>query len=347
MTMRPLLLHSRRQAGLSLIELMVALALDLVIVLAVASVFSRNSQFRNDIERGNEQLENGRYAMQTLTDDLEMAGYLSTFDPDSALALSGGNKLVVKSAALDPCDTTVANLALEMTYSIQAYDQGTDAPGCISDVKDDTDIVVVRRTSACEAGTAACPWTDGIYLQASQCQDDMDGSAEERYVMGAQGALNKTNYTCTGAAPARQYLVRIYFVAKNDQTNDGIPTLKRAELDEDGAMTIVPIAEGIDDLQLLYGIDGDGDGIPDAYTADPKTFNGCADTACELANSLNIVAVQVGLLARSTTTRNFHVDSKTYSYSNVTVGPIEDNYERRVFEGFVRVMNTASRREQT
>src|SRR3546814_6579575 len=65
--------------------------------------------------------------------------------------------------------------------------------------------------------------------------------------------------------------VHIYFLANNDKPGDGIHTLKRAELGAAG-FTIVPLVEGIDALQFEFGIDTNGDGNPDAYTADPDSY---------------------------------------------------------------------------
>ena len=74
-----------------------------------------------------------------------------------------------------------------------------------------------------------------------------------------------------------QFRTHIYFIANNDKPGDGIPTLKRAELGP-GAFTIVPLVEGVENLQLEYGLDTavPTTGTPAVYTADPNTYNGCA-----------------------------------------------------------------------
>jgi type IV pilus assembly protein PilW len=351
-----------RQSGLSLVELLIAITLDLVIVAAVAGVFIKNIKYRNDIERANVQLENGRYATQVISDDLELAGYLSTFDVDSALSMApplvtAGNHLPV--AVPNPCDGSVAAdgaVQLGMTYYIQPYDQGTGAPSCVtSDIKPNTDVVVIRRASACVAGSTDCDWVAGApYLQVAHCKTQLS-AASTRFQLGrVVASLNRQNQDCATLAESHQFLTRIYFIANNNNPGDGIPTLKRAELWDSDTLRIVPIAEGIEDLQLVYGLDDAGaDGVPDTYVSDVLTYVS-PDPLCapnnntptgSLCNMTDIMAVQVGVLARGLTVRPQYKDTKTYTVANVAEGPFNDGYERHAFDAFVKVMNPAVRRD--
>ncbi|MGH8561634.1 MAG: PilW family protein, partial [Nevskiales bacterium] len=64
-----------RQSGFSLVELMIAITLSLIILAALSAIFVTSSRARDEIARANQQIENGRYAMQILSDDLQLAGY--------------------------------------------------------------------------------------------------------------------------------------------------------------------------------------------------------------------------------------------------------------------------------
>src|SRR4029077_8957654 len=89
------------------------------------------------------------------------------------------------------------------------------------------------------------------------------------------GNLNLHQKDCATAALIYQFRTHIYFVANNDKPGDGIPTLKRAELGP-GAFSIVPLVEGVENLQLEYGLDTavPTTGSPAAYTAAPSSYNG-------------------------------------------------------------------------
>lgn len=67
----------RRQRGLTLIELMVAITISLFIMAALGSLLVSNTRARTELDRSSRQIENGRYAVQLLTQEIEQAGYFN------------------------------------------------------------------------------------------------------------------------------------------------------------------------------------------------------------------------------------------------------------------------------
>lgn len=335
------------QDGFSLVELMVAITIGLAIAGGMTAMFVNNSQSRSEIERANRQIENGRYATQVLTEDLRLAGFLGEFDP---------TVLTSPATKPDPCLTSLADLKSAMPLHVQGYDNGASL-SCLSDVRTGTDILVVRRVSTCTVGETNCdPASTGTpYFQASLCDNTTElGSVttSDHYALDTASAnLTRHKRDCTTLASQRRYRTHIYFIANNDNSGDGIPTLKRAELGASGggsAFTIVPLVEGIENMQIEYGIDSDSDGIPNSYTADPD--NGCVAAAC-VTNWRNVVSVKLNLLARNTEKSSGYTDTKTYSLgltangSSNTAGPFNDNYKRHAYESLVRLNNPAGRKE--
>src|SRR5215469_15015778 len=263
--------------GYTLIELMVSIVIGLIVLAALVTLFAGNSRQRGEIERANEQTENGRYALQLLSEDLRDAGYLGSFNPGN---VAGPNPQLVIPGAPPPnvCATDVPSLNSAMTLAVQGYDNGAVVPACLADVRAATDILVVRRASTCAVGTAGCDnqVAGDVYLQASGCNTEF--TAGTYYVLDSNlPSLNLTQKDCATPAPLYQYRTHIYFIANDDKANDGIPTLKRAELGA-GTFNIVPLVEGIDNLQVEYGLDTSvpTTGSPAVYTADPNSYNGCA-----------------------------------------------------------------------
>jgi type IV pilus assembly protein PilW len=347
-----------RNAGFSLAELMIAITVGMLITAGLAVVFSSNIQARGEVERANRQIENGRYAMQLLTEDIRLAGFLGELDPTS---------MVTPAAKPDPCATAVADLRAAMPIHVQGYDEASSIPSCLSDVRDATDILVVRRASSCIAGAADCDATSaGIpYFQASLCYpvagtaELASGNINTYFGLDTDTtALTLRKKNCTTLAALRRYLTHIYFIANNNTTGDGIPTLKRAELDTNGgsaAFKIVPLVEGIENLQVEYGIDTDAigsvnAGSPNAYTSNPDAYSACAAPAC-VEHWRSVVAVKVHLLARNTEKSVGHTDTKTYSLGLLadgtakSVGPFNDRYKRHVYQSSMRLSNPAGRRE--
>lgn len=347
--MQPEPTNGAHQRGYTIIELMVSITIGLLILASLVGLFAGNSRERAEIERANQQTENGRYALQVISDDLRNAGYLATFNPGT---VTGPNpQLQIPTALPNACATDLATLNSAITMAVQGYDNGTNAPACLpADLRAGTDVLVVRRASTCAVGTANCdPQVAGdVYLQASGCAAEF--SAGTYYALDFNiGNLTLHQKDCVTAAPLYQLRTHIYFIADNDKPGDGIPTLKRAELGP-GAFSIVPLVEGVENLQLEYGLDTSlpTTGTPAVYTADPNTYNACAPAVC-ISYWRNTVAVKVNVLSRNVTATQGFTDTKTYTLgltaggaANV-VGPFNDGYKRHTYTSVARLYNPAGR----
>ena len=147
-----------RMRGFSIIEFMIALTLSLIVLAALTAAFVSNSRSRTEIERANEQVESGRYALQILTDDLEVAGFYSHLNlsniADTALPdglpppATAGNPWTGKP---NPCSTAISGWNTGTTgldWAIKLFIQGYDSPSaldtdiddCVSDFKANTEI---------------------------------------------------------------------------------------------------------------------------------------------------------------------------------------------------------------
>lgn len=355
-----------RQGGFSLAELMIAVAIGLMILAGLAGVFSTTSKSRGEVERANRQIENGRYAMQLLTEDLKLAGYFGELDPAG---------LATPAAKPDACLIAVADLRTSMALHVQGYDNGDAAPSCLTDVRAGSDIMVIRRASTCVAGVGDCDaaTTGRPYFQTSLCNpSSVPGASAAPPELASTDvnnhfaidtdptALNLRTRKCltTEKAAVRRFVTHIYYVANNNTASDGIPTLKRAELggnEGSSAFTIVPLVEGIENIQFEYGIDTDapGDvngGSPNIYSADPDSYNSCLGVACNI-NWRSVVSVKLHVLARNTEKTTGYTDTKTYTLglnaigADETLGPFNDGYKRHVYQSSVRLNNPAGRRE--
>jgi type IV pilus assembly protein PilW len=342
-----------RQFGYTIIELMIAITISLIILASLVGIFANNSRTRAEIERANQQTENGRYALQLITDDLHNAGYFAEFNP---------GLLPTPGAKPDPCLTTVADLNSALPLAVQGYDNGAGAPTCLpADLRAGTDILVVRHASTCAVGSAGCDTNvaNAAYFQTSDCNNAAElgsGNVANFYRLDTNlASLTLHQKDCATLANLYQYRTNIYFVANNDNENpaDGIPTLKRAELGLTGTgntFSIVPLVEGIENLQIEYGLDISvpTSGTPAVYNANPDILAACVlPTSCWQ----NTVAAKIYVLARNTSTTQGYVDSKTYTLglkadgtvNTVGSSPFNDAYKRHAYESVVKLNNPAGR----
>jgi type IV pilus assembly protein PilW len=331
-------------------ELLIAMTIGLLILGGLSAMFVKNTRTQGEIEKANRQVENGRFALDLLVTDLRNAGYYAELDPTG---------LDNPAALPPPCATSVAELKAGLKLPVQGLDNDADGLSCLSDVRPGTDVLVVRRTSTCVADAPGCDplSAGGPYFQASLCNNatELDASDHGKWFAldTLSTAMDRHQRDCTSApgsgkpAAIRRYLTHIYYIANNNKAGDGIPTLKRVDLASDGGVitpVTVPLAEGIENLQLEYGIDlapASGDGVADQYSAAPDT----------VAHWMTVVAVKVNLLARNASPSQDYVDGKTYTLGlnadgtphNVTPGT-SDHYKRHLFQSLVALPNPAGRR---
>jgi type IV pilus assembly protein PilW len=351
MRTQPLSRASLRQTrGFTLIELMVGLTLGLIVLGVVTTVFVNVSSNRHDMERTGRQIENGRFAIQLLADDIVNAGYFGEFDPRDVGA---------PTIKPDPCSTSVVAMKDTVMMHVQGYAAGAAKPSCISDVRTGTAVVAIRRTGTCIAGDPNCDAVGAgqIYFQSTLCNAELTNPVvATRYIVAAKPASGPTafplhQHDCATVATLRAYVMHIYFVANNNEPGDGIPTLKRAELDASGGFSVVPLVEGIENLQFEYGLDTNGDSKPDDVSADPGTYTGCAADPCYIANWLNAMTVRIHLLSRATERSPGYTDTKTYPLglqvdsTQLVVGPFNDGFKRHAYTETIRMNNPAGRRE--
>lgn len=339
--------------GMSLVELLVAITIGMLIVAAMSLLFANSSRSRSETERASRNIENGRYAMDMLRGELQMAGYFAEFDPREMQTPP-----VLTAAVPDPCATSVTALNAAVGLHVQGYDNvGSSTLSCLNDVKVGTDVVVVRRAASCVLGSSGCAAlaSGAPAFQASSCGNatelgNSDVTAHYRLNTDTS-ALTLTKRDCTTVAATRRYLVRIYYIANNDRTGDGIPTLKYAELGA-GGFSASSLVQGVENLQLEYGLDTDGNGDADIYTTDPGLYLACStgsSPSC-VGRWASVVSVKAFVLSRSVDQSPGYVDGNTYVLGRKfngdpnAFGSLAAGYKRKVFQEVIRLQNPAGRR---
>jgi type IV pilus assembly protein PilW len=364
-----------RQTGLSLIELMVAVAISLVILAALVALFVNTSRSNREFARANSMIENGRLAVQVLENDVIHAGYWGTYVPDFDDQTTAAVPDDVPTAIPDPClaynpanwtDDYIDNL---IGMSIQVYDDATVCAGIVANLLAGTDVLIVRHLEPCIPGGPS-PNCDAVvagrlYFQSTLCTTDV----EDRVLDTAGFTLLQRD--CVTPAETRRFMSSIYYVRDFAVTaGDGIPTLMRSQFDLAGGVLehqpAVPLIEGIEGFRVELGVDdlsetgaavdfteavvwadpdtrttavNRGDGVPD------DAFLSCTTAApCSADALMNLTAVKFYVLARGRETSQGHTDTKTYDLGTTTLGPFNDAFQRHVFMTTVRLPNISGRR---
>lgn len=300
---------------------MIALSVGLILLTVVTRLAMDTRQSGNSIAERGDELEQGRYAIALLKNDLRLAGFYGMLYQVPS----------VPSNLPDPCNSALSSLIEGLSLAVQGYDKPTTAANCTNGAMAGIDRLVIRRAG-----------TEGFILDAGADDDDGDGDKDDldygrayfqgfndRYTIGfcsrmgqCSGATNCANDGCLDKLPVnmtravtgnemtvfsmkyrnatlpvevRPYEVHIYYLRPwSNDLKDGIPTLIKSELVDYGSapkLIASPLIDGVENMAFQYGIDSTQppDGIPDYYTTKPVNTQEWA----------RVKAIRINLLIRS------------------------------------------------
>lgn len=259
--MRTLTSTRSPQAGFTLVELLVSMVISLVALAALVSIFVNLSSSHREMDKMNGVIENGRFSMQLLEEDIVHAGYwggiVPRYDDFTATEIPGDAPVAIA----DPC---VVYGSWDSAYRFAAigqpvatFDTLPAGAGCVSPLaqRAGTDVLLVRHADTCIAGVGACdPDTAGeLYLQNSSCMAERNAGIAQGAFAGqitlastassTTGAYNRVAIRLTGGAGAGQ--VR-YVSAYNGTTKVATVTPN---------WTVTPDATSTYSLDFALGVD--------------------------------------------------------------------------------------------
>jgi type IV pilus assembly protein PilW len=292
-----------RQAGFSLVEIMIATTLGLLLTSGVISVFISSKQAYNTNESIGRLQENGRLALFLIANDLRHANFWGP--------MLNVNDVVwpVGLALTGPCAAWASSFNDRFVATSEPGKSTALTTNCLTaeHIRDNTSAVAIKRVSQRPTDLGALS-DNRIYLRAHSS----DG---EILVKG----------TSAGNAPVLSgyanwdYQPRVYFIRAFSVTSgDNIPSLCLVE--GNPSMRTQCIVEGVESMHIEYGIDRMRNGVPDYFEANP--------TAAEAEDA---VAIRLYLVVRDTEVDTSVTGSKTYRLGSKTVVTPDDHFRRAVF----------------
>lgn len=267
-----------RQRGLSLIELMIAMALGLVITAGLAYTFWAGRQSYRVQDNLSRIQENARAALDAMAQDLRMAGFIGC----ASLGANSPAVTPVVRALTPPAATyTLANTLI-------GFESGTgwnNTTG-ITQVAGSDVVTLQRAAGGVYLSSALATNNSPILIPANPDNlatndvliiSDCDSADIIRasVVAGPSPAFSigyatshNTNDILSKAygtqARVMRYASSTYFIGTS---TSGAPTLYRQPWSGDAMGAAEELAEFVEDMQLTYGVDTDGDNRVDLYRA--------------------------------------------------------------------------------
>jgi type IV pilus assembly protein PilW len=351
-----------RITGLSLVELMVALALGSALIVGAVYVYSQSRSTYRVNESIARLQEQGRYVISVIEPDLELAGYYGfTNSPDALRLVRDGDAGLVVATASRMRQT--ANVMPEgatptaVNLPAGAHVCGTNfAVDVLSTVQGSNETFELgpSQQSACGAyGAGALENTDTLTVRHADPQATEPRAGRIQVYASRFSSRSSHLLFADGRAPGiidadnhvHDLVVRSYYISQDSVENEGFPALRVKTLTEkDGKVDFADdeVMPGIEDFQIQFGIDtGDynndglidqgldvnGDGIPEADGRATRYVDpGFADLG-----KYQVVAVRFWVRVRSDQREPSIVDEKEYKYGDVYFKPEgEEQHFRRV-----------------
>lgn len=348
-------MHTGRNTarGFSLIELMIAIAISLLLLAGVISIFVSSKSSYETNERLSRIQENGRFALNAMMTDLRASGFVGCARQPTYLSTS------LNSATSLQWDFLSGPVA-----GFEATDTDTWSPAMDANIPSPlsgSDVLVVRvpvrervalpltvnlsgptanlqvaagSTNNVAAGDIAMVYScEAISVFQVSGYTSATGVINHAVITQVPGNANNTvNYTYRQAV---SYVVPVetvaYFIAPSTRVGDvadpapaGTTSLWRRR----GQLPVEELVEGIEQIQVQYGVDTNGDVIVDEYR-----------TAENVTDWNDVISVSVALLARSLEEYGVDTDQRTYSLLDVTVAAPADHRMREVFAATASIRN--------
>lgn len=349
MNRRPVTVHTwvglPQQAGLTLVELMVALSLGLLLVAALGYLFSSNRQTYRTQDAVARIQENGRVAMEFIGRDLRLAGYLGCSNPaDTTLTIG----MLAGSSPLPAWNSANIFRGFESGWGVDSNQDGvvnaSDPPSTSANDKyatgTDTFVVFAGGDGSTPlSGTMGAP-TDDIPVAANtkpyKAADLLliaDCTHADLFRVSADGttALKHEGGTCTDTTNSKTYnpcndsaalgkaygtdalvmpvTASVYYLRDRPGGNRSLYRLPW----HGGAWgNSEEVVEHVEAMQVVYGVDSNGDGSVDDY----RKADGVTDWA-------RVLAVRVSLLLRSAED-GLAAQAQTYVWDVDNDGKLDD-----------------------
>ena len=314
---------SRHETGLTLVELMVALAIGSFLIIGAIQIYNQSRQAFVVNESIARVQETAQFAMDTIEADLRMA---SNWGRNSRGLAVEGRSLVGDANPTGltiPTPTCGDDWAFDLGRPIDGSDNSY-ALACAASggTADNSDVITVRRASV----QPVAPEPGRLQIHSTRIQGEL-------FETGAVPAafLPVTTDPITGlpSSGTHNLMVNSYYVSPTSTLIPGVPTLRRKTLTVREGVPVIEdqeVAPGIENIQLQLGIDVDQDNTVDRYVnPGDEVYDPDAD---EYIPGVRVLTARVWLVVRSVTTEFGLRDGRNYQPANANMGQMNDSFRR-------------------
>lgn len=312
----------RTQAGLTMVELLVALAIGSFLMIGAVQIYNSSRQAFVINESIARVQETAQFAMDTIENDMRMASNWGR--TSRALSVEGRSILGDKNPrGLPEPNVCGDGWALDVALSVDGENNSYTLP-CLPQAaaQPNSDIITVRRATVAPVAVDATR----LQIQTTRIQGEIFSAVAPPATFST--AINPV--TGLPASTTHNLLANSYYVASNSALVPGVPTLRRKRLTSvGGAPTIVDeeLAPGVENIQIQLGIDVDEDNTVDRYV-NPGEGVYDPNDAANFIPGARVITARIWLVVRGVSPENGIIDPTDYTPGDVNLGTYSDNFRR-------------------
>lgn len=322
---------SRNQQGMTLLEILIAMTIGLFLVGGILVVYTATNQSYRLSESTSRLQESARFAFEMIANDVRSVGHMGCF--------TGTPNVVATGFSVNPSP----NPALATGFSATIPLTGTEAskPDWVTSASyiANTDTVTLRKASGSESvrltnlmaatssavtiGSNPYNWGAARLLVVSDC-GSADYFLSSAAPSGSPVTIPHADTSNSSANLSKTYGPDAQVMAYEQNTYyiqpgpSGQPSLYRQPWSGNNVGAAEEVVEGVENMQIVYGEDTNGDSAVDVYR-----------TASVVSNWGNVLSIRISFLMR--TMEDGMVDTpQAYTFNGTTTTPA-DRRIRRVF----------------
>jgi type IV pilus assembly protein PilW len=345
--------HGGRHGGFTVIELMVAMVISLLLLGGVVTIFVSSKGTYERVERLSRTQEAGRFALDAIVRDIRSAGYMGCSRPSTwANTLTGATTTLawnfadaIRGYEFSSGSTWSPGLPGGLTSISTGPTNGSDALVLRVPMAASTSATLrltdkmASKTSTMQIAPvptgATAPLNVGDVVMLADCHaravfqitayNPATGVID--HATGGTATPGNATDDLEHAFEANSQIVPVRTVAYYIGTSGGRTGLWRVA----GSANPEELVEGVERMELRFGVDTNDDRIADSYTT--------ADLVG--ANWGNVISVSVALLVRSPDEYGTERDAGNYILLDKTFTAPSDRHVRQVFVSTATLRNRA------
>jgi type IV pilus assembly protein PilW len=324
--------HGGRQQGITLVELMVALAVGSFLIIGAVQIYTQSRQAFVINESIARVQETAQFALDTIEADLRMASNWGR--TSRSLSIEGRSLIGTSNPKGLPVPTECGeDWAIDLGTPVDGFDNvagGTDI-GLPCSPRDagqaNSDVLTLRRASVDRVET---PEAGRLYIQSTRIQGELFADLDV-----------PPQFAPFPASATHRLMVASYYVDTDSELIPGAPTLRRKVLGiSNGSPAIIDqeIAPGVENLQVQFGVDVNEDNTVDRYVnpGDGSYIPGSSD----YIPGARVLTARIWLLVRGLTPEIGIGDQRTYAPGNATPRTFNDEMRRMQVSKTILLRNT-------